>query len=195
MMGLGIWPRSVKPHFCRMPDFAKFNSPAVRLNISGRGWSQPASYTFESIAEGGFTCWSGLLLVRHFFVDVRPEFLYHNRDSVETHLSCPHVGRIAQGAIGSHEKVRVGRRAEVSAFRMVTVGRDCCRGRTPENLRSVEPCLPIVAASHKDPAHGVARAVEKAAVPGLIEPRVLVQGGREEGANHEVLDRAEIGRA
>src|ERR1700757_4369049 len=113
-----------------------------------------------------FTRWSGLLLVRNLFVDVRPEFFHDNRHGIDAHLRGPHARSVAQGSIGGNELMRIARGAHESAFGVVAISRDCCRRRTAENFRGVELRVPAVAASHEDPAYCIAGAVEKTSVPG-----------------------------
>jgi hypothetical protein len=114
--------------------------------------------------------------VRDLFVDVRPEFLHHNRDRIEADLRSPHARGIAQGSIGGDEQVRIRRSADEGAPGMVAVGRDCGCGCAAHNFREVELRVPVVGASHEDPANGITGTREKTAVPGLIKPRILAQG-------------------
>src|SRR5271157_6587366 len=76
---------------------------------------------------------------------------------------------------------------------MVGVGRDRRRRGGAHDFRVIELLLPGIAASHKNPADGVARPPPEAALSRIVEARILVKDGGKDCSYHEVLDRA-VGR-
>jgi len=104
------------------------------------------------------------VLTRQFVVDVRPEFLQQDRERVEADLRPPDFGRVLPGSVGGNKQVRVRRRAQVRAPRMVAVGGDGSGRSAAKNLRVVELRMPRIAASNEDPADRIATSACKPAL-------------------------------
>src|SRR5579872_327200 len=65
---------------------------------------------------------AGLRFVRHFAMNIGPEFLHHDRDCVQSQLRLPGADCVGESSIGGNELVRVSGGAEECAPGMIAVG-------------------------------------------------------------------------
>ena len=90
--------------------------------------------------------------------------------------------------------MRIGRRADICASRMVAVGGNCGRQSTADNLRVVELRLTRIPASDENSADRIARPPRKPSLGRLKEARVLMKKRRQNSLRHEVFDHSIGGR-
>ena len=105
-------------------------------------------------------------------IDVGPEFLDDERESVDAHAGAPVVGCVAEGSL----------------TRRVVERGDAGRCASAYDFAGVEDFFARVGTGDDDTAESIAGALEEAAAAEGVVAVVLVRDGGDDGFDHEVFD-------